>query len=151
MHLKADLFWDSSVRPGHSCTRSAYKRKQSSANVQDVTGKRWIRQFLLGATLLPILVSSVAFFVNLIAIYYQTSRAIPFLTMLAVAAIVLFVIIPLNLVGTVLGRNLCGHTDYPCRVNAVPKPIPEKKWFMEPGFLILLAGLLPFGSIFIEL
>ncbi|KAF6778499.1 hypothetical protein AHF37_01878 [Paragonimus kellicotti] len=116
-----------------------------------LSGKRWIRQFLLGATLLPILVSSVAFFVNLIAIYYQTSRAIPFLTMLAVAAIVLFVIIPLNLVGTVLGRNLCGHTDYPCRVNAVPKPIPEKKWFMEPGFLILLAGLLPFGSIFIEL
>ncbi|KAF5406029.1 Transmembrane 9 superfamily member [Paragonimus heterotremus] len=116
-----------------------------------LSGKRWIRQFLLGATLLPILVCSVAFFVNLIAIYYQTSRAIPFLTMLAVAAIVLFVIIPLNLVGTVLGRNLCGHTDYPCRVNAVPKPIPEKKWFMEPGFLILLAGLLPFGSIFIEL
>ncbi|KAA3677908.1 transmembrane 9 superfamily member 3 [Paragonimus westermani] len=116
-----------------------------------LSGKRWIRQFLLGATLLPILVCSVAFFVNLIAMYYHTSRAIPFLTMLAVAAIVLFVIIPLNLVGTVLGRNLCGHTEYPCRVNAVPKPIPEKKWFMEPGFLILLAGLLPFGSIFIEL
>ncbi|CAL8071366.1 unnamed protein product [Calicophoron daubneyi] len=116
-----------------------------------MSGKRWIRQFLLGSTLLPLLFCSVAFLVNLIAVYYHTSRAIPFLTMLAVTAIVLFVIIPLNLVGTVLGRNLCGQANYPCRVHAVPRPIPEKKWFMEPFFLILLAGILPFGSIFIEL
>jgi transmembrane 9 superfamily member 3 len=37
------------------------------------------------------------------------------------------------------------------RVNAVPRPIPEKKWFMEPLVIILLGGILPFGSIFIEM
>ena len=37
------------------------------------------------------------------------------------------------------------------RVNAVPRPIPEKKWFMEPLTIILLGGILPFGSIFIEM
>jgi hypothetical protein len=36
-------------------------------------------------------------------------------------------------------------------VNAVPRPIPEKKWFMEPLTIILLGGILPFGSIFIEM
>jgi len=46
----------------------------------------------------------------------------------AVACIILFVILPLNLVGTVLGRNLSGQPSYPCRINAVPRPIPEKKW-----------------------
>ncbi|TGZ72250.1 hypothetical protein CRM22_002209 [Opisthorchis felineus] len=116
-----------------------------------MSGKKWIRQFLLGSTLLPILTFAAAFLVNLVAVYYQTSRSIPFLTMLAVVAILLFVIIPLNLVGTVLGRNLCGQANYPCRINSVPRPIPEKKWFMEPGFLILVTGMLPFGSIFIEL
>ena len=44
-----------------------------------------------------------------------------------------------------------GSPDYPCRINAVPRPIPEKKWFMEPLIIIPLGGILPFGSIFIEM
>ena len=95
-------------------------------------------------------------------------RAIPFGTMVAVSCICLFVILPLTLVGSVLGRNLAGDElnskqhvvnifpvsgspDYPCRVNAVPRPIPEKKWFMEPWVIVALGGVLPFGSIFIEM
>lgn len=65
--------------------------------------------------------------------------------------ICIFVILPLTLVGTILGRNLAGTPDAPCRVNAVPRPIPEKKWFMEPLVIIMLGGILPFGSIFIEM
>jgi transmembrane 9 superfamily protein 3 len=71
--------------------------------------------------------------------------------MVAVTCICIFVILPLTLVGTVVGRNLDGQADHPCRVNAVPRPIPEKKWFMEPLVIILLGGVLPFGSIFIEM
>jgi len=33
----------------------------------------------------------------------------------------------------------------------VPRPIPEKKWFMEPLIITMLGGILPFGSIFIEM
>jgi len=114
-------------------------------------GKKWIRQMVISAFLLPFLVCSTAFFINFIAIYYHASRAIPFTTMIAVASICIFVILPLTLVGTVLGRNLAGTPDYPCRINAVPRPIPEKKWFMEPLIIIPLGGILPFGSIFIEM
>uniref|UniRef100_A0A0N5AYD8 Transmembrane 9 superfamily member n=1 Tax=Syphacia muris TaxID=451379 RepID=A0A0N5AYD8_9BILA len=114
-------------------------------------GKRWIRQMVMGALLLPCVISGVAFLVNIVAIFYHASRAIPFTVMLAVTAICLFVILPLNLVGTVLGRNVKGQGDYPCRVNAVPRPIPDKKWFLEPWLIILLGGVLPFGSIFIEM
>jgi len=114
-------------------------------------GKVWIRQMLLSAFFLPFVVCGTAFFINFIAIYYHASRAIPFGTMVAVTCICLFVILPLTLVGTVLGRNLAGNPDYPCRVNAVPRPIPEKKWFMEPWVIVALGGILPFGSIFIEM
>ncbi|XP_052772539.1 transmembrane 9 superfamily member 3-like [Mya arenaria] len=114
-------------------------------------GKVWIKQMLMSAFLLPSMVCGTAFFINFIAIYYHASRAIPFGTMVAVTCICIFVILPLNLVGTVLGRNLAGQPDYPCRVNAVPRPIPEKKWFMEPSVIIVLGGILPFGSIFIEM
>ena len=42
---------------------------------------------------------------------------------LAVASICVFVILPLTLVGTVLGRNLSGTPNYPCRINAVPRSV----------------------------
>ncbi|XP_013794666.1 transmembrane 9 superfamily member 3-like [Limulus polyphemus] len=114
-------------------------------------GKRWIKQMVFSAFMLPALICGTAFLINFIAIYYHASRAIPFGTMVAVTCICLFVILPLTLVGTVLGRNLAGQPNYPCRINAVPRPIPEKKWFMEPLVIILLGGVLPFGSIFIEM
>ncbi|CRL02640.1 CLUMA_CG015777, isoform A [Clunio marinus] len=114
-------------------------------------GRIWIRQMLLSAFLIPSFVCGTAFLINFIAIYYHASRAIPFGTMLAVTCICLFVILPLTLVGTIVGRNLNGQPDHPCRVNAVPRPIPEKKWFMEPLVITLLGGILPFGSIFIEM
>lgn len=114
-------------------------------------GKQWIRQMVVSAFFLPGLVCSSTFLINFVAMYYHASRAIPFGTMVAIASICLFVILPLNLVGTVLGRNINGQPNHPCRVSAVPRPIPEKKWFMEPSVIVLLGGILPFGSIFIEM
>ncbi|KAL6265127.1 transmembrane 9 superfamily member 3 [Pogonomyrmex barbatus] len=114
-------------------------------------GRVWIKQMILSAFMLPLMVCGTAFFINFIAMYYHASRAIPFGSMVAVTCICIFVILPLTLVGTILGRNLAGTPDAPCRVNAVPRPIPEKKWFMEPLVIIMLGGILPFGSIFIEM
>ncbi|CAF1245058.1 unnamed protein product [Adineta ricciae] len=114
-------------------------------------GQLWIKQLLVGAFLVPAIICSVAFLVNFISIYYGSSRSIPFTVMLSVTAICLFIILPLTAVGTVLGRNISGEPNVPCRTNAVPRPIPEKKWFMEPNVIILASGILPFGSIFIEM
>jgi len=114
-------------------------------------GVKWIRQMLISSLMLPLLIAFTAFLINFIAIYYHASRAIPFGTMVAMVCILLFIILPLNLVGTILGRNISGQESTPCRVNAVPRPIPHKRWFMEPWIISLMAGLLPFGSIFIEM
>lgn len=114
-------------------------------------GKKWIKQMMVSAFFIPVFVCGTAFFINFIAIYYHASRAVPFGTMIAVLCICCFIILPLTMVGTVLGRNLSGQPDYPCRINAVPRPIPEKKWYMDPFVIIMLGGVLPFGSIFIEM
>ncbi|CAF1616990.1 unnamed protein product, partial [Didymodactylos carnosus] len=92
-------------------------------------GKLWIKQLVTGAFLIPIIICGVAFLINFISIYYRSSRSIPFTVMLSVTAICLFIILPLTAVGTVLGRNISGHPNHPCRINAVPRPIPEKKWY----------------------
>jgi len=114
-------------------------------------GKLWMKQMIVGAFIVPMLICGVAFLVNFISIYYGSSRSIPFTVMLSVTAICLFIILPLTAAGTVLGRNINGVANNPCRTNAVPRPIPEKKWFMEPNFIVLASGILPFGSIFIEM
>lgn len=58
----------------------------------------------------------------------QSSSSFSFFSQLSVTAICLFIILPLTAIGTVLGRNISGEPNYPCRTNAVPRPIPEKKW-----------------------
>lgn len=107
---------------------------------------------------MPTLVVIIALGMNTLALFYQTSRVLPFLTMLAVFAIIVFGILPLNLVGTVLGRNIgrpmatgAGGMANPCRVNSVPRPIPASKWFTKPLAISFIGGVLPFGSIFIEM
>uniref|UniRef100_A0A0R3WMY6 Transmembrane 9 superfamily member n=1 Tax=Hydatigena taeniaeformis TaxID=6205 RepID=A0A0R3WMY6_HYDTA len=118
-------------------------------------GKNWIRQLFVGSLLMPTLVVIIALGINTLALFYQTSRVLPFITMLAVFAIIVFVILPLNLVGTVLGRNIGRSASTgmanPCRVNSVPRPIPSSKWFTKPLIISFIGGVLPFGSIFIEM
>lgn len=63
----------------------------------------------------------------------------------------MFVILPLNFLGVIVGRNLKGKADIPCRINVIPRPIPDKKWFLEPFTVVFASGFLPFGSIFIEM
>lgn len=116
-----------------------------------VSGQRWIKQMVVGAFLFPGFLAWIALTINTVAIYYHASRAIPFTSMISILFICAFVILPLNFVGTLLGRNLKGQADIPCRINVVPRPIPDKKWYLEPSAISIIAGFLPFGSIFIEM
>eukprot|EP00842_Homolaphlyctis_polyrhiza_P000547 jgi/Hompol1/1493/HPOL_002720-RA len=115
------------------------------------SGKNWVRTMLVSSILWPGTVSITAFMINFVAIYYQTSRAIPFTSMLAILSIWIFLVFPLTLLGAIVGRNWAGAPHFPCRINPIPRPIPDKVWYAEPSFIILVGGLLPFGAVFIEL
>jgi transmembrane 9 superfamily protein 2/4 len=39
----------------------------------------------------------------------------------------------------------------PVRTNQIPRQVPDQVWYMNPITSTLMAGLLPFGSCFIEL
>ncbi|KAJ9538178.1 hypothetical protein OSB04_030911 [Centaurea solstitialis] len=81
----------------------------------------------------------------------RSLAAIPFGTMVVVFVIWAFISFPLALLGTVVGRNWSGAPNNPCRVKTIPRPIPEKKWYLTPSVVSIMGGLLPFGSIFIEM
>jgi transmembrane 9 superfamily protein 3 len=114
-------------------------------------GRHWIKNVLVTATLWPGILSVITIIINSIAVYYSSSRAIPFTIMLAMFAIWLFLVFPLTLLGAILCRNWASQPSFPCRVNPIPRPIPEKIWYAEPLVVIALGGILPFASIFIEI
>ena len=106
---------------------------------------------ILTASLFPFMCFGIGFILNTIAIFYGSLAAIPFGTMVVVFVIWAFISFPLALLGTVVGRNWSGALNNPCRVKTIPRPIPEKKWYLTPSVVSLMGGLLPFGSIFIEM
>ncbi|KAL2893513.1 Transmembrane 9 superfamily member 1 [Bienertia sinuspersici] len=114
-------------------------------------GKNWIKAMILTASLFPFMCFGIGFVLNTIAIFYGSLAAIPFGTMVVVFVIWAFISFPLALLGTVVGRNWNGAPNNPCRVKTIPRPIPEKKWYLTPSVISLMGGLLPFGSIFIEM
>ncbi|KAM7265651.1 hypothetical protein ACFE04_003334 [Oxalis oulophora] len=114
-------------------------------------GKNWIKSMILTASLFPFMCFGIGFTLNTIAIFYGSLAAIPFGTMVVVFVIWAFISFPLALLGTVVGKNWSGAPNNPCRVKTIPRPIPEKKWYLTPSVVSLMGGLLPFGSIFIEM
>ncbi|URD90016.1 Myb-like DNA-binding domain [Musa troglodytarum] len=114
-------------------------------------GKNWIKAMIVTASLFPFMCFAIGFVLNTIAIFYGSLAAIPFGTMMVVFVLWAFISFPLALLGTVVGRNWSGSPNNPCRVKTIPRPIPEKKWYLTPFVVSLMGGLLPFGSIFIEM
>ena len=114
-------------------------------------GKDWIQTMILTTGLFPGICMAVAFTLNTIAISYHSLAAAPFGTMVVMFLLWSLISFPLTLFGTVIGRNWAGVTDNPCRVKRIPSPIPFKKWYLQPWAIVVAGGLLPFGSIFIEM
>ncbi|KAJ4761677.1 Transmembrane 9 superfamily member [Rhynchospora pubera] len=114
-------------------------------------GKSWIKAMILTASLFPFMCFGIGLVLNTIAIFYRSLAAIPFGTMVVVFIMWAFISFPLALLGTVVGRNWSGAPNNPCRVKTIPRPIPEKKWYLTPSVISIMGGLLPFGSIFIEM
>lgn len=83
---------------------------------------------MLSVVLVPSVVLPVVFFLNAVAMYYNTVNTIPFMAVLKISLIWMFVSFPLCVVGSMFGRHWGGKGNFPCRVNSIPRPIPEGAW-----------------------
>jgi len=88
---------------------------------------------------------------NFVAVGYGSLAHIPLSTMIIMLLLWLFIAFPITFGGTIIGRNMGGKPDFPCRYTPVPKTIPVKRPYQELWVHIFLGGILPFGSIFIEM
>lgn len=125
--------------------------RQYFRTAHEERNSKWQQTMITTILLFPAIVSLVAMALNVIAVHYDTIGALPFPVILKMVAIWVFVALPLAVVGTIFGRHWSGKTDAPCRVNVSERPVPTAPWYANPLFVIPATGLLPFGSIFIEM
>lgn len=122
----------------------------SSRVYKTIGGLKWKHAALLTATLFPGTVFLVAFALNFLIWGEQSSGAVPFTTMVLLLVLWFLVSVPLVLLGSFFGYRMAPY-PYPVKANQIPRQIPEKPWYLQPVASTLLAGLLPFGAMFIEL
>lgn len=114
-------------------------------------GDDWIKAFVVYATSFPSFCFVLGFFVNLVSIYWGALAQVSIFTIFILLLVWLLISFPLSLAGTVIGRNWAGSADLPCRVKRIPSPIPIVPIYLHPVVIAIFSGVLPFGSIFIEL
>ncbi|KAF3628735.1 Transmembrane 9 superfamily member 11 [Capsicum annuum] len=78
----------------------------------------------------------------------QSTGAIPFTTYIVLLMLWFCISVPLTLIGGFIGTK-APHLDYPCRTNQIPREIPSNRF--PTWVLVIGAGTLPFGTLFIEL
>ncbi|KAF0290145.1 Transmembrane 9 superfamily member 4 [Amphibalanus amphitrite] len=113
-------------------------------------GKMWKSTALWTGVLYPLVVSSIVVFLNFFVWGKRSSGAIPFTSMLSVLAMWFGISVPLVLLGSYVGFRKPPY-EHPVRTNQIPRQVPEQAWYLHPIFCSLLAGVLPFGAMFIEL
>ena len=114
-------------------------------------GQTWQKNAIVTATLFPGLVFTTVFVLNLFVWAQASSTALPFGTLVALVALWLLVQLPLVYVGSWYGYVKGGSWQHPIKATVIPRQIPQQNWYTRSIQGVLVAGLIPFAVIFIEL
>ncbi|MCJ1443346.1 MAG: hypothetical protein MMC23_003844 [Stictis urceolatum] len=113
-------------------------------------GKNWQKNTLMTATFFPGIIFLAMFILNLFVWAQASSTAMPFGTLLGLAALWLLIQTPLVFAGSWVGFR-SRPWEHPTKTSGIPRQIPANSWYSKSIYTILGAGLVPFAVIFIEL
>ncbi|TVY14057.1 Transmembrane 9 superfamily member 1 [Lachnellula arida] len=113
-------------------------------------GESWKINIAATPLLVPGIVFSTFFLLNLFLWAKESSGAVPFTTMLVIVCIWFLISVPLSFAGSWVGFRQPAIQP-PVRTNQIPRQIPPSTTYMRPIPSMLLVGILPFGAIFVEL
>jgi len=113
-------------------------------------GQHWKRTMVYQCLFMPAMVFASFMVINTTAIAYRSTMTVPFKTIAIIIVLFAVMCVPLHTAGTLLGRRAASERTFPCRVHHLKRPIPTKHWLFTPA-MIVTAGLVPFGCLFIEM
>jgi transmembrane 9 superfamily protein 2/4 len=114
-------------------------------------GKAWKRNTFLTAAALPGALIAIFTVLNIFLHIVGAATAVHFFTLLAILGLWVAISTPMVFVGSFFGFR-AEKIRVPVKVNQMARYIPEHiPWFANPPMSYLLGGLLPFGSVCIEL
>ncbi len=123
----------------------------TSARVyKSMQGEKWKLNIILTPLLVPGIVFSTFFLLDLFLWAKDSSGAVPFTTMLIIVVIWFIISVPLSFAGSWLGFRAAA-IEPPVRTNQIPRQIPPSTTYLRRIPSMLLVGILPFGAIFVEL
>lgn len=112
-------------------------------------GKAWAYTTMLTLTLFTVPVFVVWAYLNTVAIVSGITLALPFGTIVALFALYILVAFPLTMFGTSAGRHFT--TPWTGLVSPTPRVVPAVPLYRSPLVYVLVAGFLPFTSIYVSL
>eukprot|EP00183_Erythrolobus_madagascarensis_P007085 CAMPEP_0185845108 /NCGR_PEP_ID=MMETSP1354-20130828/1162_1 /TAXON_ID=708628 /ORGANISM="Erythrolobus madagascarensis, Strain CCMP3276" /LENGTH=639 /DNA_ID=CAMNT_0028544997 /DNA_START=131 /DNA_END=2050 /DNA_ORIENTATION=+ len=98
----------------------------------------------------PGIMFAVFFCLNLLLWAYRSSGAMSFLTLVLLLVMWFGVSVPLVFLGAYLGYKQ-KPIEFPVRTNQIPRQIPPPPFGVPKASYLLVAGVLPFGVVFMEL
>ncbi|CAN1771843.1 Transmembrane 9 superfamily member 11 [Linum perenne] len=111
-------------------------------------GKGWASVSWKVACFFPGIAFVILTTLNFLLWHSHSTGAIPFSIFVVLILLWFCISVPLTLIGGYFGAR-APHIEYPVRTNQIPREIPAQKY---PSWLLVLgAGTLPFGTLFIEL
>lgn len=114
-------------------------------------GKNWRKNTVITGILFPGLLFALVFILNLFVWAQASSTALPFGTLIGIIMLWLCIQLPLVYAGSWYGYVRTGAWDHPTKTTSIPRQLPIQPWYIRSPQSILLAGLIPFAVIFIEL
>lgn len=113
-------------------------------------GKSWQRATMLTALSFPGLAFAFFFVLNIIAWQQSSTDKVPFTTMLVLLVLWFGISTPLVFFGAYFGYKQ-DAMEFPVDTSSIPRQIPDQPWFMSTPCTLMIGGILPFGSCFVEL
>jgi len=113
-------------------------------------GKSWQKATTLTAIGFPGIAFIIFFILNLFAVSQKSSDAVPFHTMVTLMALWFGISTPLVFFGATIGFKK-DAIEFPVNTSNIPRKIPAQPWFMGAIPTLIIGGIMPFGSCFLEL
>jgi len=112
--------------------------------------KSWKQATVLTAAGLPGFLVGLFMILNVFLHFAGAATAVGFIPLILLFGLWVFLSTPLVFVGSFFGYR-AEKLAVPVKTNQISRYIPELPWYAAPPYSFLLGGILPFGSVCIEL